>query len=66
MSTSCQHNKCKKSLLTFDYHCKCGKHFCLKHKDPRDHSCDFDYKAQGKKDIGKDNPVIVQDKITKI
>ena len=62
----CQHHNCKKSLFTFDFHCKCGKHFCLKHKDPCDHNCDFDYKAQHKKDIIKQNPVVVCEKVTKI
>ena len=66
LPTSCQHHKCKKTLLIFDYYCKCGKHFCLKHKDPSEHKCDFDYKAEGKKEIMKENPIVIQSKITKI
>lgn len=64
--TSCQYSKCNKSLLTFDYYCKCGKHFCLKHKDPCNHNCDFDYKEHHKKQLNKANPIVMSSKINKI
>ena len=47
-------DKCKKeTLILFD--CRCGRIFCIKHKDDIQHNCKFDYhhheknKLNGKK-----------------
>eukprot|EP00128_Syssomonas_multiformis_P008945 Colp12_sorted_trinity150504_noHs@19068 len=46
--------------------CKCGYVFCDKHKFAEHHSCEFDYRADGRQLISEKNPVIVGDKIQKI
>lgn len=40
----CNHASCKKKLNMFNFLCKCGKHYCITHKNPEDHECTFDYK----------------------
>jgi AN1-like Zinc finger len=33
--------------------CRCGKVFCKYHRLPEQHQCAFDYKEQGRKDLGE-------------
>ena len=40
----CMHEGCKEKLRLIKFTCKCEKHFCIKHKDPETHSCNFDFK----------------------
>lgn len=45
-------NECKKKrLILFD--CRCGKKFCIKHKDDFKHSCSFDYHQKEKEKLNK-------------
>ena len=52
-------NKCKKKLNMIYYTCKCGKMFCFEHLSPHNHNCTYDYITEKKKQIQKNNPVIV-------
>lgn len=57
--------KCKKkSIIIFD--CRCEKQFCLKHKQPEDHNCTFDYKTYAKDQIKINNPQIINNKFKKM
>lgn len=46
--------------------CRCSKICCIKHRDPDFHNCMYDYKLEGKKELEKQNPVIITAKILKI
>ncbi len=50
--------------LGFD--CKCGYTFCSKHRHFFDHSCTYDFKAEGKVRIARANPVVQLPKIDKV
>lgn len=58
-------NYCGKKLGLIEYDCRCGKKFCIKHRMPEEHNCEYNYKDD-KKDLIKRNPKIVNDKIIKI
>ena len=45
--TNC--NQCKKKLGIMVHVCKCEKQFCITHLN--DHSCQYDYKTEGKKKL---------------
>ncbi|ORX76972.1 hypothetical protein BCR32DRAFT_193624, partial [Anaeromyces robustus] len=53
----------KKLRITATYKCKCNKIFCAAHRYSECHNCTYDYKQQGKKDLEKNNPLVVKDKI---
>ena len=58
---------CQKKLkITENYTCKCNRNFCLKHRLPEQHNCDFDYKKEGKEKLAKDNPKVESSKIEKL
>ena len=40
----CMCENCKKKINIIKFTCKCGKDFCIKHKDPESHNCTFDYR----------------------
>ena len=52
------------SCLGFE--CRCGNVYCGLHRYSDKHDCSFDYKADGRAKISKDNPVVVGSKIQKI
>jgi predicted nucleic acid binding AN1-type Zn finger protein len=54
----------KKSIFLF--HCKCEKRFCEKHKQPEDHSCSFDFLADYRKKLERENIRISVAKLTEI
>ena len=41
--TRCSFSTCKTKLKLFDMGCKCEKRFCMKHRFPEEHNCDYDY-----------------------
>ena len=57
--------QCKKKTLMV-IKCKCNKTVCFSCRYPEDHSCSFDYKAEGEILLKKQNPVVVSSKIDKI
>ena len=57
---------CKKKLSLMDYSCRCGKFYCMKHRLPEEHQCQFDYKKLGREIVDKNNPQVVAEKVVKI
>lgn len=66
---SVQPNRCgtcrKRTGLT-GFKCRCGITFCGTHRYPEKHECGFDFKAVGREEIAKANPVIKADKLRRI
>ncbi|CAL9134549.1 Zinc finger AN1 domain-containing stress-associated protein 15 [Musa troglodytarum] len=48
------------------FRCRCGDLFCGRHRYSGAHDCSFDYKALGREEIAKANPVVKAAKIIKI
>jgi AN1-type zinc finger and ubiquitin domain-containing protein 1 len=59
-------NKKKVSLIPFT--CKCNPEYklCNKCRMPESHSCKYDFKTEQRKQLEKDNPVVIGMKIEKI
>jgi hypothetical protein len=64
MSNRCE--QCRKKLGVIEYKCKCGKLFCITHLHAEEHSCVFDYKAEGKNILKKLDVGPLASKIQKI
>lgn len=58
--------QCNKSCSVLSFKCRCENIYCLKHKTPENHQCNFDYKQYGKDILQEQNPIIVGSKINKI
>jgi len=56
----------KKTGLATTYTCRCGGMFCAIHRYAETHSCTFDYKAEGREMIARNNPVVTAPKLPKI
>lgn len=54
---------CHKKLKLMSFTCKCQNIFCLKHMNPIDHQCQYNYKLEHQKLIIEKNPVILPKKI---
>ena len=54
---------CKKKDI-MNMKCKCGIVVCLSHM--HDHNCQYDYAAEHKKQLEKDNPLIQFNKVEKV
>jgi len=64
-----KHNKhrclvCNKKLGMMPFPCKCGVVTCIKHKWP-EHQCTYDFRAEARKQLIRENPVVVAEKITR-
>ncbi|XP_047132229.1 AN1-type zinc finger protein 5 isoform X1 [Hydra vulgaris] len=57
---------CRKKVGLTGFECRCGGLFCGIHRYSDKHNCSYDYKADGREQIAKANPVIVGEKIKKI
>jgi hypothetical protein len=57
---------CRKKVGLTGFLCRCGGTFCGPHRYTDAHSCGFDYKAQAREMIAKQNPVVVARKLDKI
>ncbi|URE12406.1 Zinc finger AN1 domain-containing stress-associated protein 15 [Musa troglodytarum] len=57
---------CRKKVGLTGFRCRCGDLFCGRHRYSDAHECSFDYKAAGREEIAKANPVIRAAKIIKI
>ena len=62
--TRCCVSDCKKKLVFSDFACRCGTRFCAAHRAAEDHKCTFDWKGEGKKNLG--NGGCVNDKVVRI
>jgi AN1-like Zinc finger len=57
---------CRKRVGLTGFRCRCGDLFCGTHRYSDTHDCSFDYKAAGRAEIMKNNPVVRAAKIIKI
>lgn len=58
--------QCNKRLnITNIYNCRCGLIFCAQHRYSESHDCKYDYKAEGRKLIEQQNPLVTASKLTK-
>lgn len=57
---------CRKKVGLTGFECRCGGLFCGLHRYSDKHNCTFDYKADGREQLAKANPVVVGEKIKKI
>ncbi|KAL0913525.1 hypothetical protein M5K25_016990 [Dendrobium thyrsiflorum] len=57
---------CRKRIALSGFRCRCGDLFCSRHRYSDTHDCSFDYKAAGREEISKANPLIRAAKIIKI
>lgn len=55
----CAHSECKKKLLLSDPVCKCKYRFCSLHRQAELHSCSFDYKSAGQKQLETILPKVI-------
>jgi predicted nucleic acid binding AN1-type Zn finger protein len=61
--TTCDFCK-KRKVNIIPYKCKCGlQRLCTKCRYPETHNCSYDFKAEGKLLIEKNNPHIIAKKI---
>ncbi|RZR85012.1 hypothetical protein BHM03_00011939 [Ensete ventricosum] len=57
---------CGRKVGLTGFRCRCGDLFCGRHRYSDTHDCSFDYKALGREEIAKANPVVKAAKIIKI
>ena len=57
---------CNKKMGLMPFECKCGKMFCILHKDPESHNCTYDFKGKSKERLGTQLVKVVADKVTAI
>jgi hypothetical protein len=57
---------CNKKMGLLPFECKCGKFFCIKHKDPEAHGCTFDFKGESKERLGEQLVKVVKCKVNAI
>lgn len=49
----CAFADCKKKKNHLGIICKCGKEFCMEHRQPEDHDCTFDFKSYDRNKLTK-------------
>lgn len=57
---------CKKKIGLTGFKCRCGYVFCSTHRYAEAHDCSFDYKAMGRENLARNNPLVQANKVTKI
>ncbi|RDX62380.1 Zinc finger A20 and AN1 domain-containing stress-associated protein 4, partial [Mucuna pruriens] len=57
---------CRKRVGLTGFKCRCGTTFCGAHRYPEKHACGFDFKAVGREEIARANPVIKGEKLRRI
>ena len=63
---TCNFNDCNKKLGLVKFKCKCGSYYCSFHRQSFDHKCKYNYVADAKHRLEKDNVKVIPDKIIKI
>jgi hypothetical protein len=58
--------KCNKTCNLNNFKCRCDQIYCIRHKLPELHDCNYDYIENGKIEIIKNNPKIKSEKLDKI
>lgn len=56
-------NVCNRKVGLTAFPCRCGLTFCAVHSFSTSHACSFDYKALGKAEIEKANPLVIPKKL---
>ena len=56
---------CNKRLFLLPFVCKCGANTCGQHKWP-EHECTYDYRAEARERLRKDNPQVIADRLNPI
>jgi predicted nucleic acid binding AN1-type Zn finger protein len=59
-------NKCNKKIGIILFECKCNGKFCMNHRFPDKHDCNYDYKTDYINELLKNNPKIIPEKISTI
>lgn len=62
----CPVDGCGKRLSLLDITCKCEQKFCMKHRHPEEHSCDYDFKSEGREKLERDNKAVLGIKLERI
>ncbi|KAB1221303.1 Zinc finger A20 and AN1 domain-containing stress-associated protein 4 [Morella rubra] len=57
---------CRKRVGLTGFKCRCGTTFCGVHRYPEKHGCAFDFKAVGREEIARANPVVIAEKLERI
>lgn len=57
---------CRKRVGLTGFRCRCGTTFCGAHRFPEKHGCTFDFKAVGREEIARANPVVKAQKLERI
>ncbi|KAI4385438.1 hypothetical protein MLD38_003464 [Melastoma candidum] len=57
---------CRRRVGLTGFKCRCGITFCGTHRHPEQHGCVFDFKAMGREEIKRANPLIKAEKLHKI
>jgi hypothetical protein len=57
---------CRRRVGLTGFRCRCGTTFCGVHRYPEKHGCSFDFKAIGRVEIARANPVVKAEKLEKI
>ncbi|MQL96364.1 hypothetical protein Taro_029039 [Colocasia esculenta] len=57
---------CNKKVGLLGFECRCGGMFCGTHRHPEQHGCTFDYRAVGREEIARANPLVKADKLQRI
>ena len=55
---------CHRKVMTIGSQCRCQQYVCAKHKSS--HSCSYDYSAEQRAKIQKENPIVIKNKISSI
>lgn len=57
-------NHCQKKLGIMGYKCKCDKLFCITHLQPELHTCPYDFKSDGLRNVKKQLEIgVLKDKM---
>ncbi|XP_058087933.1 zinc finger A20 and AN1 domain-containing stress-associated protein 4 [Magnolia sinica] len=59
-------SSCRKRVGLTGFRCRCGTTFCGVHRYPEQHGCTFDFKAVGREEIARANPLVKARKLDKI
>jgi hypothetical protein len=66
LGTQTRCGQCNKRVGLTAVQCRCGNHYCSRHRMPEEHTCNFDYKGLQRDILSKSNPQVVASKVVKI
>jgi hypothetical protein len=56
----------KKLRMATCFTCRCQQAYCAQHRYSDRHACTYDYRAKGKSDLQRTNPLVQQEKVSRI